>query len=110
LTNEELAAREGWPLLEDVVPADFSGSTGIIACPEHGYLITDGSVKSQPAYGLPGGMWAKGISVQMPFSLLRAPYSEYLRLSVTRRSSGCQQRTLRSTFRIGHSVTRRALY
>ena len=69
--------------MEDVVPADFSGSTGIIACPDHGYLITDGSVKSRPAYGLPGGMWAKGISVQLSFSLLRAPYHEYLRLGVT---------------------------
>jgi hypothetical protein len=72
-----------WPLLEDKVPADFSGSTGIIACQTHGYLLTDKSVKVRPAYDLPGGKWARGMSVQLPFSLLRQPYSNYLRLGVT---------------------------
>jgi hypothetical protein len=83
LTNEGQTGRMDWPLLEEIVPADFSGSTGIIACPAHSHLITDKSVKSPPAYGLPGGKWARGMSVQLPFSLLCKPYCNYLELGVT---------------------------
>jgi hypothetical protein len=72
-----------WPALEEVVPADFSGSTGIIACPSHGHLITDRADKTPPAFGLPGGRWARGMSVQLPFSLLRAPYLTYMRRGVS---------------------------
>lgn len=83
LTNEGQSGRMDWPLLEEGIPADFSGSSGIIACPTHGHLITDKSDKSLPVYGLPGGKWARGMSVQLPFSLLREPYSEYLERGVT---------------------------
>jgi hypothetical protein len=79
LINEGVAGHMDWPLLEEAVPADFSGSTGIMACPTHSHLITDKSDKSPPAFGLPGRRWARGMCVQMPFSLLRAPYLDYLR-------------------------------
>ena len=82
LTNEGAAGRMDWPLLEETVPSDFSGSTGIIACPVHYHLITDKSDKSPPAFGLPGGSWARGMCVQLPFSLLHAPYRDYLRQGV----------------------------
>lgn len=83
LTNEGQTGRTDWPLLEAAVPPCFSGSTGIIACPAHSHLITDKSAKSPPAYGLPGGRWARGMSVQLPFSLLRSPYADYLETGVT---------------------------
>lgn len=83
LTNEGQTGRMDRPLLEDRVPPGFSGSTGLIACPAHGYLITDQSDKSPPAYGLPGGKWARGMSAQLPFSLLRTPYADYLQTGVT---------------------------
>jgi hypothetical protein len=83
LTNEGQTGRMNWPLLEAPVPADFSGSTGIISCRKHNHLITDESDKSPPAHGLPGGRWAVGMSVQLPFSLLREPYADYLETEVT---------------------------
>jgi hypothetical protein len=82
LTNEGATGHMDWSLLEDVVLADFSGATGIIACPTHYHLITDKSDKGPPAFGLPGGRWARGMCVQMPFSLLHAPYLDYLRRGV----------------------------
>lgn len=83
LTNEGQQGRMDWPLLEDRIPADFAGSTGIIACQAHSHLITDKSAEVRPAHGLPGGKWASGMSVQLSFSLLRQPYSDYLRRGVT---------------------------
>jgi hypothetical protein len=83
LTNEGQADRMDWPLLEAAVPADFSGSTGIIFCRKHNHLITDLSDMTPPAHGLPGGKWASGMSVQLPFSLLRKPYVKYLETGVT---------------------------
>jgi hypothetical protein len=83
LSNEGQPERMDWPLLEDRIPADFSGSTGIIACSSHGHLITDKSDKSPPAYGFPGGRWARGMSVQLPFSVLCKPYAAYVEQGVT---------------------------
>lgn len=82
LTNEGAAGHMDWPLLEDSVSADFSGSTGIIACPTHFHLITDKSNKCLPAFGLPGGRWARGMCVRLPFSFLYTPYCDYLRRGV----------------------------
>ena len=80
LTNEGWATSNGYPLLEDVVPADFLGSTGIFACPIHGFLITERTGEKLPVPGLPPGRWAHGMSVQLPFALLRKHYQDFLNL------------------------------
>jgi hypothetical protein len=79
LSNEGWATGAGYPLLEDAIRGDFSGSTGIFQCPAHGFLITGRSDDPPIAPGFPRGKWAQGISVQFPLSLLRGPYREYLR-------------------------------
>ena len=83
LSNEGWALSAGYPLLEDSVPPDFSGSTGILGCPDHGFLITERSGDPPIAPGFPRGKWAKGMSVPLYFSLLRGPYAEHLRTSQT---------------------------
>ncbi len=79
LSNEGWATGAGYPLLEDAIRGDFSGSTGIFECPAHGFLITGRSGDPPIAPGFPRGKWAQGISVQFPLSLLREPYLEHLR-------------------------------
>lgn len=79
LSNEGWAMSAGYPLLEDSVPCDFSGSTGIFGCPDHGFLITERSGDPPIARGFPRGSWARGMSVRFSFSLLREPYAEHLR-------------------------------
>jgi hypothetical protein len=79
LTNEGWATSNGYPLLEDVVRPDFSGSTGIFDCPTHTFLITEHTGERLPVKTLPTGRWARGVSVQLPFELLRQPYQDFLR-------------------------------
>lgn len=80
LSNQGWPTRHGYPLLEDAVPADFTGSTGIFSlCPKHGTLIFEKSVSASPVQGLPRGRWARGDSVQMPFDHLRPAYEAFLR-------------------------------
>jgi hypothetical protein len=75
--------RGGYPLLEDIVPVAFAGSTGILRCPDHGKLITDRSETPPLALGLPRGSWTEGLSVQMPLHLLKEPYERFLRTGKT---------------------------
>ena len=68
----------GYPLLEDTVPPDFSGSTGVLGCPDHGFLITKRSGDPAFAPGVPKGEWIQGMSVPFQFNLLKDAYEEYL--------------------------------
>lgn len=77
LTNEGWATRNGVPLLEDVVPADFSGSTRIFGCKDHNFVVTERSTDPALVPGLPKGNWTQG--VPFPYSLLQSPYEKYLR-------------------------------
>ena len=91
LSNVGWATGAGYPLAEATVPSDFSGSTGIFGCPDHGFLITERSGDPPIATGFPSGRWALGMSVQFPFSC-----SEHPTLSISirlerRRSSGFQE-------------------
>lgn len=80
LSNQGWPTSHGYPLLEDAVPADFAGSTGVFSsCPKHGTLIIEKSAATSRLPGLPGGRWAQGMSVQMPFELLREPHEAFLR-------------------------------
>ncbi len=80
LSNQGWPTSHGYPLLEDAVPVDFAGSTGIFSsCPKHGTLIIEKSTTKSRVRGLPGGRWARGISVQMPLALLREAYEAFLR-------------------------------
>jgi hypothetical protein len=80
LSNQGWPTSHGYPLLEAAVPADFSGSTGIFSsCPKHGTLIIEKSAAKSRVRGLLGGRSARGISVQMPFALLRQAYEAFLR-------------------------------
>jgi hypothetical protein len=80
LSNQGWSTSHGYPLLEAAVPTDFAGSTGIFSsCPKHGTLIIEKSTTKSRVRGLPGGRWARGISVQMPFELLREPYEAFRR-------------------------------
>jgi hypothetical protein len=83
LSNKGWVTNNGYPLLEASVPPDFSGSTGIFACPDHGYLIIERSNDPPLAPGMPRGKWAHGISVQFPFFLLRDHHTEHLRTGRT---------------------------
>lgn len=78
LSNEGWATSNDIPLLEASVPSDFSGSTGIFECPDHGYLITERSGDPPISRGFPAGSWAKGMSVQFPFYLLKRQYADHL--------------------------------
>ena len=78
MTNEGWPTSNGYPLLEDVVRQDFSGSTGIFACPAHTFLITERTGERLPFRGLPMGRWAHGMSVHLPFALLRKPREDFL--------------------------------
>ena len=49
-------------------------------CPKHGAVIFEKSASPSPVSGLPGGRWAQGDSVQMPFEYLRPSYEAYLRV------------------------------
>jgi hypothetical protein len=79
LSNEGWVTNDGYPLLEASVPPDFSGSTGIFGCPDHGFLITKRSGDPPIAPGFPRGRWAQGVSVPFSFSLLKGPYAAHLR-------------------------------
>jgi len=66
LSNEGWAISAGYPLLEDSVPSDFSGSTGILGCPDHGFLITERSGDPPIAHGFPRGRWLRGCRFGSP--------------------------------------------
>jgi hypothetical protein len=83
LSNEGWTMGAGYPLLEETVPSDFSGSTGIWGCPDHGFLITERSDHPPIAPGFPRGKWAQGISVRFPLALLKNPYDQHLRSGQT---------------------------
>lgn len=83
LDNRGWSLEHGNPILEDDVPPDFSGATGILNCPDHGMLITERSDAPPRAPGLRRGRWIEGMPVQMPLHLLRDPYERFLRSGVT---------------------------
>jgi hypothetical protein len=66
-------------MLFGVVPADFTGSTGVLVCGKHAKLIVSPSEDPPPVRGWPKGSWTSGISVAMPHSLLRNAYKLYER-------------------------------
>jgi hypothetical protein len=80
LTNEGWATSNGYPVLEEKVSPDFLGSTGIFGCPLHSFLITEKTGEKLPVRGFPRGRFAHGMSVQLPFAVLRKPYEDFLRL------------------------------
>lgn len=52
-------------LMEDAVPPDFAGATGIVRCPEHS--------RRKTATG-----WENGVVVTMPFELLRPAFERFI--------------------------------
>jgi hypothetical protein len=83
LSNLGWPTDNGYPLLQASVPADFIASTGIIGCPDHGFLILEESDAPPVFPGFPSGKFANGKSVQFPFFRLKEPYGEHLRTGRT---------------------------
>ena len=98
MSNEGWPTDNGYPLAEAFVPADFVGSTGIIGCPAHGFLISEQSDEPPAFPGLPAGKWSVGDSVQFPFFSLKEPYREYL-------TTGCMQQV---TWDVNRDLTYRS--
>ncbi len=82
ISNQGWALEHGYALLEDIVPKDFSGSTGVLACPNHGKLVTEFSDVPSPVKGWPRGSWTEGEAVRMPYSVLQPAFIEFQRTGV----------------------------